>query len=78
LHPEPSYSNSFEDQDLGCDSSFGAVSTLHGAVAEFRGVTPIDAELGIVISAWDRLSGETRREILAIVAAATIALESRS
>jgi hypothetical protein len=47
-------------------------------VADFRGVTPIDTELGIVISAWDRLPGETRREILAIVAAATIALESRS
>ncbi len=71
MHPESSSSNPFQDQDLGCDSPFGAVSALHGAVAEFRETAGIDADLRIVVAAWEGLSERARREILALVSAAS-------
>jgi hypothetical protein len=65
------FPNVFDSKDLRDEFGSGAASALHGAVADFREVTGIDAGLQVVIAAWEVLPEHVRREILAIVASAT-------
>jgi len=78
FHPEPSFCKPLQNQDLGFDSPFGAVSALHGAVPKFRETARIDASLRIVVAAWERLSEQAHREILAIIVTATTETKSVS
>ncbi len=69
MHPEAAIHNNLDSKELGLETGDGAASALHGGVAEFRHLTPVDDKLATVIAAWATLPAKARKEILAIVAA---------